>query len=194
MKEILIATGNAHKVEEFEEMLKPLGYHVKSLKDLKEKIEIEETGTTFEENSLIKAQTLHKALGCAVMADDSGIMIDALDGAPGVYSARFLGEDTSYEVKNRYILDAVKGKERGARFVCVIAYVESDGTAHTFSGEVEGEVASDIIGTHGFGYDPIFYYPPYGTTLANVSEEMKNAVSHRGKALKKLVAYLEGEQ
>ena len=194
MKEILIATGNAHKVEEFEEMLKPLGYHVKSLKDLKEKIEIEETGTTFEENSLIKAQTLHKALGCAVMADDSGIMIDALDGAPGVYSARFLGEDTSYEVKNRYILDAVKGKERGARFVCVIAYVESDGTAHTFRGEVEGEVASDIIGTHGFGYDPIFYYPPYGTTLANVSEEMKNAISHRGKALKKLVAYLEGEQ
>lgn len=192
MKEILIATSNAHKVEEFKEMLEPLGYQVKCLKDLEEVIEINETGTTFEENSLIKAKTLHDALGCAVMADDSGIMIDALDGAPGVYSARFMGEDTSYDVKNQYIIDAVKGKERGARFVCVIAYVESDGTSHTFRGEVIGEVAEEMKGSHGFGYDPIFYYPPYGTTLANVSEEMKNAVSHRGKALAKLVAYLEG--
>lgn len=193
MKDILIATGNAHKVEEFKAMLEPLGYHIRSLKDLDEKIEIDETGTTFEENSLIKARTLHQILGCGVMADDSGIMIDALDGAPGVYSARFLGEDTSYKVKNQYILDALKDKERGARFVCVIAYVNEKGEEKTFRGEVIGEIAHEMIGSHGFGYDPIFYYPPYGTTLANVSEEMKNAVSHRGKALEQLVAYLEGE-
>lgn len=191
MKEILIATGNAHKVEEFKEMLEPLGYQVKSMKDLKEKIEIDETGTTFEENSMIKAMTLHKALGCAVMADDSGLMVDALDGAPGVYSARFMGEDTSYDIKNQYIIDAVKGKERGAKFVCVISYVESDGTATSYKGVVEGEINDCILGEKGFGYDPIFYYPPYHTTMANVSEEMKNAVSHRGIALRKCVEYLK---
>ena len=194
MKEILIATSNAHKVEEFREMLEPLGYHVKSMKDLDKKIEIDETGTTFEENSMIKAMTLHRALGCAVMADDSGLMVDALDGAPGVYSARFMGEDTSYDVKNQYIIDAVRGKERGAQFVCVISYVESDGTATSYKGIVHGEINDQMLGEKGFGYDPIFYYPPYGTTLANVSEEMKNAVSHRGIALRKCVAYLKGRE
>lgn len=194
MKEILIATGNAHKVEEFKEMLEPMGYHVKSLKDLDEKIEIDETGTTFEENSMIKAMTLYKALGCAVMADDSGLMVDAMDGAPGVYSARFMGEDTSYDIKNQYIIDAVKGKERGAQFVCVISYVESDGTANSFKGIVRGEINDCILGEKGFGYDPIFYYPPYGTTLANVSEDMKNAVSHRGIALRKCVEYMKGRE
>ena len=194
MKEILFATSNAHKVEEFREMLEPLGYHVKSMKDLDKKIEIDETGTTFEENSMIKAMTLHRALGCAVMADDSGLMVDALDGAPGVYSARFMGEDTSYDVKNQYIIDAVRGKERGAQFVCVISYVESDGTATSYKGIVHGEINDQMLGEKGFGYDPIFYYPPYGTTLANVSEEMKNAVSHRGIALRKCVAYLKGRE
>ena len=194
MKEILIATGNAHKVEEFKEMLEPMGYTVKSMKDLDKEIEIDETGTTFEENSLIKAMTLHKALGCAVMADDSGLMVDAMDGAPGVYSARFMGEDTSYDIKNQYIIDQVNGKERGAQFVCVIAYVESDGTSHTFKGVVEGEINDQILGKNGFGYDPIFYYPPYKTTLANVSDEMKHAVSHRGIALRKCVEYMKGKE
>lgn len=194
MKEILIATSNDHKVEEFKEMLEPLGYQVKSLKDLPEKIKIEETGKTFEENSMIKAMTLHQALGCVVMADDSGLMVDALDGAPGVYSARFMGEDTSYDIKNQYIIDAVKGKERGAQFVCVISYVEKDGTATSYKGVVRGEINDCILGDKGFGYDPIFYYPPYQTTLANVSEEMKNAVSHRGIALRQCVEYLKGRE
>ena len=194
MKEILIATSNSHKVEEFKEMLEPLGYQVRSLKDLPEKIEINETGKTFEENSMIKAMTLHQALGCAVMADDSGLMVDALDGAPGVYSARFMGEDTSYDLKNQYIIDAVRGKERGAQFVCVISYVEKDGTATSYKGVVRGEINDCILGDKGFGYDPIFYYPPYHTTLANVSEEMKNAVSHRGIALRACVEYLKGRE
>lgn len=192
MKEILIATSNLHKVEEFKKMLEPLGYTIKSCLDLNEEVEIDETGTTFEENSLIKARTLHELYNTAVMADDSGLAVDAMDGAPGVYSARFMGHDTSYEVKNNAIIEAVKGKERGAQFVCAIAYVEQDGTEHVFKGVVEGEIAETIIGEHGFGYDPIFYYPPYGTTLANVSEDMKNAVSHRGRALRQCVEYLEG--
>ncbi len=192
MKEILIATSNLHKVEEFKKMLEPLGYTIKSCLDLDEPIEIDETGTTFEENSLIKARTLHEMFHTAVMADDSGLAVDAMDGAPGVYSARFMGHDTSYTVKNNAIIEAVKGKPRGAQFVCAIAYVEEDGTEHVFKGEVLGEIAETIIGEHGFGYDPIFYYPPYGTTLANVSDEMKNAVSHRGRALKQCVEYLEG--
>lgn len=192
MKEILIATSNLHKVEEFKKMLEPLGYTIKSCLDLDEPVEIDETGTTFEENSLIKARTLHQMFNTAVMADDSGLAVDAMDGAPGVYSARFMGHDTSYEVKNKAIIDAVKGKTRGAQFVCAIAYVEKDGTEHVFKGVVEGEIAETIIGEHGFGYDPIFYYPPYGTTLANVSEDMKNAVSHRGRALRQCVDYLEG--
>ncbi|HAH92964.1 RdgB/HAM1 family non-canonical purine NTP pyrophosphatase [Dielma fastidiosa] len=192
MKEILIATSNLHKVEEFKKMLEPLGYTIKSCLDLDEPVEIDETGTTFEENSLIKARTLHEMFHTAVMADDSGLAVDAMDGAPGVYSARFMGHDTSYTVKNNAIIEAVKGKPRGAQFVCAIAYVEEDGSEHVFKGVVEGEIAATIIGEHGFGYDPIFYYPPYGTTLANVSDEMKNAVSHRGRALKQCVEYLEG--
>ena len=192
MKEILIATSNLHKVEEFKKMLEPLGYTIKSCLDLDEPVEIDETGTTFEENSLIKARTLHEMFHTAVMADDSGLAVDAMDGAPGVYSARFMGLDTSYTVKNNAIIEAVKGKPRGAQFVCAIAYVEEDGTEHVFKGVVEGEIAETIIGEHGFGYDPIFYYPPYGTTLANVCDEMKNAVSHRGRALKQCVEYLEG--
>lgn len=192
MKEILIATSNLHKVEEFKKMLEPLGYTIKSCLDLNEEVEIDETGTTFEENSLIKARTLHEMFNVAVMADDSGLAVDAMDGAPGVYSARFMGHDTSYQVKNNAIIEAVKGKERGAQFVCAIAYVEKDGKEHVFKGVVEGEIAETIIGEHGFGYDPIFYYPPYGTTLANVSEDMKNAVSHRGRALRQCVEYLEG--
>jgi len=194
MKEILIATGNAHKVEEFKEMLEPLGYTVKSMKDLDRKIEIDETGTTFEENSMIKAKTLHEALGCAVMADDSGIMVDAMGGAPGVYSARFMGEDTSYDIKNQYIMDQVAGKERGAQYVCVISYVEEDGTATSYTGIVRGEIYDRQLGENGFGYDPIFYYPPYKTTLANVSDEMKHAISHRGIALRECVEYMKGKE
>ena len=118
-----------------------------------------------------------------------------MDKAPGVYSARFLGYDTAYEVKNQFIMDQVKGKTRSARYVCAIAYVEKDGTAHVFTGVVEGEIADHARGDKGFGYDPIFYYPPYAATLAEVSEEQKNAISHRGRALAQLIAYMkEAEQ
>lgn len=194
MKEILIATSNAHKVEEFSRMLSPLGYQVKSLLDIEEPIEIEENGTTFAENALIKARSVHAYLHRAVISDDSGLAVDALDGAPGVYSARFLGKDTDYKIKNQYIIDKVKGKERGAQFVCAIGYVEENGEEHVFIGEVHGEIATEMIGDKGFGYDPIFYYPPYHTTLANVSEDQKNAISHRGKALEKLLAFLKEEE
>ena len=128
------------------------------------------------------------------MADDSGLEVDAMDGAPGVYSARFMGEDTSYDIKNQYIIDQVNGKVRGAQFVCVIAYVESDGTQNIFKGIVRGEINDQILGKNGFGYDPIFYYPPYKTTLANVTDEMKHAVSHRGIALRQCVEYMKGRQ
>ncbi|MFR9256007.1 MAG: RdgB/HAM1 family non-canonical purine NTP pyrophosphatase [Merdibacter sp.] len=166
MKEIMIATSNAHKVEEFREMLEPLGIQVRSLLDLEEKVEIEETGTTFAENAMIKALSVHERLGIPVISDDSGLEVDAMDKAPGVYSARFWGYDTPYEEKNQYIMDQVKGKTRTARYVCAIAYVEEDGAGHVFTGVVEGEIADHARGEKGFGYDPIFYYPPYGATLA----------------------------
>lgn len=191
MKEIMIATSNAHKVEEFREMLEPLGIQVRSLLDLEEKVEIEETGTTFAENAMIKALSVHEWLGIPVISDDSGLEVDAMDKAPGVYSARFLGYDTPYEEKNQYIMDQVKGKTRTARYVCAIAYVEEDGAGHVFTGVVEGEIADHARGEKGFGYDPIFYYPPYGATLAEVSEEKKNAISHRGRALAQLIAYMK---
>ena len=191
MKEIMIATSNAHKVEEFREMLEPLGIQVRSLLDLEEKVDIEETGTTFAENAMIKALGVHERLGIPVISDDSGLEVDAMDKAPGVYSARFLGYDTPYEEKNQYIMDQVEGKTRTARYVCAIAYVEEDGARHVFTGVVEGEIADHARGEKGFGYDPIFYYPPYGATLAEVSEEKKNAISHRGRALAQLIAYMK---
>lgn len=192
MKPLMIATSNAHKVTEFKQMLEPLGYEVKSLLDLKESIPIEETGTTFCENALIKARVIYERLHIAVVSDDSGLAVNALDGAPGIYSARYMGHDTSYEEKNQAIIAAVnQHQDRGAQFVCAIAYIEANGTEHVFTGVVEGEIAQASCGENGFGYDPIFYYPPYKTTLANVSEAMKNKVSHRGRALKKLVAFME---
>lgn len=193
MKEIMIATSNAHKVKEFKTMLEPLGYQVKSLLDLDESIDIEENGTTFAENAMIKAKTIYDLLHIEVLADDSGLCVDAMDGAPGIYSARFMGHDTSYAIKNRYIIEQCEGKDRGCAFVCAIAYVDKEGNGHVFEGEVRGTVAHEIIGAKGFGYDPIFYYEPFHTTLANVSEEQKNKVSHRSRALAKFLSYLKEE-
>lgn len=192
MKEIMLATSNVHKVEEFQTMLAPLGYHVKSLLDLEEVIDIVEDGKTFEENALIKAKTIYELLHIPVIADDSGLAVNAMNGEPGIYSARFLGRDTSYDEKNQYIIDTCKdAKDKGCQFVCAIAYVKEDGTSTVFRGVVEGIVAEHMEGAKGFGYDPIFYYPPYKTTLANVSEEQKNAISHRGRALAQLIQYME---
>ena len=197
MKELMIATSNTHKVEEFKKMLEPRGIVVKSLLDFEEKFDIEENGTTFEENALIKARSIAEVMKMPVISDDSGLVIDAMDGAPGVHSARFLGHDTDYTTKNRIILSRMKDVEkekRSARFVCAIGLVYPDGREMTFTGTMEGFIHDQIEGPNGFGYDPIFYYPPFKTTTANVSDEMKNSVSHRGNALKKLMEYLDHEE
>lgn len=192
MKKIVIATGNLHKVREFKEMLEPLGYEVLSLKDLSEQVEIIEDGKTFSENALIKARAIHDHFHIAVCADDSGLSIEALNGAPGIYSARFMGEDTSYEIKNQYLIDELnKYDNRKAKYVCAIAYIDIDGNEVVVEGEVHGLINDKQVGSKGFGYDPIFYYPPYETTLANVSEEMKNKISHRAIALQKLLPYVK---
>ncbi len=183
MKTIYIATSNAHKVDEFRSMFSDK-VDVKCLKDVPQTIEIVEDGKTFEENALIKARALYNVLHQPVISDDSGLEVDAMNKMPGVYSARFMGEDTSYDIKNQAIIDAVEGKDRSARFVCVIAFIDQDGNEYTYRGTIEGFIHDKIEGTNGFGYDPIFYYPPFHTTTANVSSEMKNSVSHRGNALK----------
>lgn len=188
MKQILIATKNKHKVEEFEAMLKPLGYEVKSLLDIDTKVEIEETGTTFEENAYIKAKAMYDILHMEVISDDSGICINHLNGAPGVYSSRYLGEDTDYEYKNNYIIQSLKeAKDRGAQYVCSICHIKEDGTHQIYTGVCEGEIAEEPKGNKGFGYDPIFYYPPFETTLADVEETKKNSISHRAIALEKML-------
>lgn len=193
MKELMIATKNMHKVEEFKTMLEPLGYEVKSLFDLEEELEVEETGKTFAENALVKAKSVYDAKKIACIADDSGLMVNCMNGEPGIYSARFMGYDTDYQIKNQYIIDqANQSDDRGCQFVCAIAYIDEKGKEMVFEGVIEGVVAEHISGEKGFGYDPIFYYPPYQTTLANVSEEQKNKVSHRGKALSKFIDYLKG--
>ncbi len=191
-KTIWIATSNAHKVAEFKKML--CDYEVKCLKDLTQEVKIKEDGKTFEENALIKAKSLYDVLHQPVISDDSGIEIDAMDKMPGVYSARWMGENTSYDIKNQAIIDAVKGKVKTARYVCVIAYIDEFGNGHTYRGTIEGEVYPKQLGSNGFGYDPIFYYPPFKTTLANVSDEMKNSVSHRGKALELFIKDLKGKK
>lgn len=194
-KKIMIATSNVHKVEEFKTMLEPIGYEVQSLLDFDEQIDIEETGTTFEENALIKATAIYEQLHIDVIADDSGLCVNAMNKEPGIYSARFLGRDTTYDVKNQYIIEqCINALDKGCQFVCAIAYVKANGEQHVFRGEIEGIVADHIEGAKGFGYDPIFYYPPFQTTLANVSEEQKNKVSHRGRALAKLLEFMRKEE
>lgn len=189
--ELLIATGNAHKVQEFKKMLEPLGYQVKCLKDYQDLPEIIENGKTFAENAIIKAKTISDYLQVTCIADDSGLVIDGLNGEPGINSARYLGEDTDYGYKNEVILRRLKNNSnRDARFVCVIAYVEYQKEPQIFKGVMEGQIADHASGTNGFGYDPIFFYPPYGKIIATVSDEMKNNVSHRGQATKKLMEFL----
>ncbi len=192
MKTMLIATNNQHKVEEFQQMLKPYGYEVKSLKDVGLDIDVEETGTTFQENAVIKAKACYEHLKMPVLADDSGFSINALHGEPGIYSARYLGKDTSYEIKCQHIIKQCEdASDRGCTYTCAIAYIDELGKEHIFTGVLQGEVAKKMEGTHGFGYDPIFYYEPFQTTLANVSDEEKNAISHRRKALEQVLAYIK---
>ena len=184
MKSIILASNNKDKVKEVKEILK--GYDIISMKEAGIDVDIEENGTTFEENALIKARAIMKLTGQITMADDSGLEIDYLNKAPGVYSARFMGHDTSYDIKNKALiqkLEGVKGSDRSGRFVCAIAVCFPDGSEIVKRGTMEGLIAEEIKGDNGFGYDPIFYVPEYGCTTASMSSETKNAISHRGKAL-----------
>ncbi|HIX82474.1 MULTISPECIES: RdgB/HAM1 family non-canonical purine NTP pyrophosphatase [unclassified Thomasclavelia] len=192
MKELIVASTNQGKLKEIRAMLKDINIEVLSMKDvLNEEIDIEETGTTFKENALIKASTIAKIVNKPVLADDSGLEVDALDKQPGVYSARFLGHDTSYDIKNQYIIDALKDKDRTARFVCAMALVIPGQEPIIIEETMEGLINDKIEGENGFGYDPIFYFPPCKMTSAMMSMEEKNKHSHRAKALKKLYAILK---
>ena len=191
MKEIIVASTNQGKIKEIKAMLKDIDIEVLSMKDvLEQELEIEETGTTFKENALIKAQTIANIVNKPVLADDSGLEVDALDKQPGIYSARFLGADTSYNIKNQYIIDALKDKERTARFVCAMALVIPGQEPILIEETMEGLINDKIEGANGFGYDPIFYFPPCQMTSAMMSMEEKNKYSHRAKALKKLYTIL----
>lgn len=192
MKEIIVASTNQGKIKEIKAMLKDIDIEVLSMKDvLEQELEIEETGTTFKENALIKAQTIANIVNKPVLADDSGLEVDALDKQPGIYSARFLGADTSYNIKNQYIIDALKDKERTARFVCAMALVIPGQESILIEETMEGLINDKIEGANGFGYDPIFYFPPCQMTSAMMSMEEKNKYSHRAKALKKLYTILK---
>ena len=188
MKKIVFATGNAGKMKEIREILADLPVEIYSMKEAGISVEIDENGKTFEENAKIKAQTVAGCTdgGTIVLADDSGLEVDALNGEPGVYSARYMGEDTSYRIKNQSLVDRLEGvpvEKRTARFVCVIAAAFPDGTVCTTKGTIEGKIGYEERGENGFGYDPIFYLPDMSRTTAELSPEEKNAVSHRGKAL-----------
>lgn len=197
MKKIIVATGNEGKMKEIRQILDGEDVEIVSLKDENlQDVEIVEDGKTFEENALIKASTISKLTGTMVLADDSGLEVDYMDKAPGVYSARYLGEDTPYTVKNNHIIDELKdaeGEERSARFVCVIACVLPDGRSITTRGTIEGQIGYEEKGSNGFGYDPIFYLPERGCTTAELSPEEKNKISHRGKALTAMYKKLKEE-
>lgn len=186
MKRIIFATSNEGKMKEIRLIMADSGYEVVSLKEAGISADIEENGATFEENAVIKASAIAKLTGELAMADDSGLEVDYMDKAPGIYSARFLGEDTSYDIKNNYILDKLKDvpvPQRSARFVCAIALARPDGTAITKRATIEGYIGFEIRGENGFGYDPIFMVPEYDKTTAELSIEEKNKISHRAKAL-----------
>jgi len=186
MERIIFATGNKDKLREIKEILADLNIEVVSMKEAGIQVDIIENGTTFEENAIIKAKAIHDLTGEAVMADDSGLEVDYLNKEPGVYSARYMGEDTSYHIKNMNLVERLEGvpdEKRTARFVCVIALVTKEGRVITTEGLYEGIIGYEEKGENGFGYDPIFYVPEYGCYSAELSREQKNAISHRGKAL-----------
>ncbi|MFD1206554.1 XTP/dITP diphosphatase [Sporosarcina contaminans] len=193
MNEVLIATNNAGKAKDFEALFKPFGIRVLTLKDLEEEIDVEETGTTFEENAILKAETVAKQLDKLVIADDSGLEIDALSGAPGVYSARYAGLEKNDDANIDKALKELQGvaeADRTARFRCVLAVAGPGVETVTFSGSCEGLILEERRGTNGFGYDPIFYLPEKRCSMAELSPEEKGEISHRGAALDKLKEHL----
>ena len=187
MKKIIFATGNEGKMKEIREILGDLDIELLSLKDAGITADIEENGSTFEENAIIKAKAISQLTGEIVLADDSGLEIDYLNKEPGIYSARYMGEDTSYHIKNSNLIQRLEGvpdQQRSARFVCAIAAAFPDGTVKTVRASMEGRIGYEEKGENGFGYDPIFYLPEYGCSSAEISMEEKNKISHRGKALR----------
>lgn len=184
---IVFATGNACKVKEIQMIMADTGMEVVSMKEAGITTDVEENGSTYEENALIKARAVARYTDAIVMADDSGLEVDYLNKEPGIHSARYLGEDTSYRVKNQNLIDRLEGvpdEKRTARFVCAIAAVLPDGRELTTRATIEGRIDYEEKGSHGFGYDPIFYVPEFRKTTAELTEEEKNKVSHRGKALR----------
>ena len=190
---IVFATGNEGKMREIRAILGDLDYEILSLKEAGVAIDIVEDGETFEENAVIKARAVMEATGCLTLADDSGLEIDFLNKEPGVYSARYMGEKTSYKIKNQILIDRLHGVPdilRTARFVCVVAAAFPDGRVETARGTIEGRIGHEPAGENGFGYDPIFYLPDRKMTTAQISPEEKNEISHRGKALRQIKEYL----
>lgn len=201
MEKIIFATGNEHKMIEIRAILSDLGAEILSQKEAGIKADVVEDGATFEENAMIKATEIAKIAHempeyaqAVVLADDSGLEIDYLNKEPGIYSSRYMGEDTSYDIKNQALLDRLDGvpdEKRTARFVCAIAAVMPDGSCEVVRGTMEGIIGHEIAGENGFGYDPIFFLPEYGCTSAELSPEKKNELSHRGEGLKKICKILE---
>jgi len=184
---IIFATGNKGKIKEIRQILKDLPVEIIPMKEAGIDIDIEENGTTYEENAIIKAKAVMEISGEITLADDSGIEIDYLNKEPGIHSARYLGHDTSYDIKNRDFLRRLEGvpaEKRTARFVCAVAAAFPDGRVETVRATMEGQIAMEMSGANGFGFDPIFYLPERGCTSADISEEEKNEISHRGKALR----------
>lgn len=191
MDKIVLATRNAHKVEELEALLEGEPIQILSLKDLPDLPEVVEDGETFEENALKKAQEICKFIGLPALADDSGLEVDLLDGAPGIYSARFSGPNATHAGNNQKLLEELQDhpnqKDRTARFRSVIALVLPDGSEKVVEGSCEGYILTELKGREGFGYDPLFYVPEYEATFAELPMEVKNQISHRGRAFRKIV-------
>ena len=190
--DIIVATNNQGKVKEIKNILYP--HNVMSQMEIGVDIDVEETGTTFEENAFLKARALKSYTQCAIIADDSGLMVDYLNGDPGVFTARYAGENTTPMQGIEKLLKNMEGvpfEDRGAKFVSVIALVLPDGSEYSFEGECLGYITNIIKGENGFGFDPIFYYPPFDKTFAEISDDAKNEVSHRSAAISKLKKFLE---
>ena len=194
MDTIIFATGNKNKMIEIRMILADLGCKILSQKEAGIQADIVEDGKTFEDNAIIKATAISKLTGEIVLADDSGLEIDALNKEPGIYSARYMGEDTSYDIKNQALIDRLEGvpdEKRTARFVCAIAAALPDGSTEVVRGTMEGRIGYEIAGENGFGYDPIFYLPQFGCSSAELEPEKKNELSHRGEGLRKMRKVLE---
>lgn len=193
MKKIILASNNEGKIKEVKQILADMDIKLLSMREAGVNMDIEENGKTFEENALIKARAVMQITGEITIADDSGLEVDYLGKEPGVYSARYMGHETPYKIKNRMIIERLKGvvgMDRSARFVCAIAVVFPDGSNLVTQAAMEGVIAEEPAGENGFGYDPIVYLPDYGKTAAQLSPAEKNNISHRGKALDKMKSEL----